>query len=250
MEKGDYIDPDVVVVYTNYDTSRTGYAQRIEDDIQISDNIDEETGVIRADGIEYSNIQSDIIRQATKYIDESIGNTDSKTKAILIKGEAGTGKTTIANTILSKINREIASDTHVATSALGYSSRIVLDNNISPSIKNGAYKTYKSYSFTQLLGISPDENGKYDFSKISSNAPIKNIDLLVLDDASMLDNEDFESLKSVMRNGSIILLLGDEGSLVQTKKTEGIIENNETVFDNTSAIERIFELTESAKYGE
>ena len=250
FEKGNYIDPDVVVVYTNYDSSRTGYAQRIEDDIQISENIDEETGAIRADGIEYTNIQSDIIRQATKYIDESIGNTDSKTKAILIKGEAGTGKTTIANTILSKVNKETASNIHVATSALSYGSRIVLDNSISPSIKNGAYKTYKSYSFTQLLGISLDENGRYDFSKIPSNAPIKNIDLLVLDDASMLNNEDFESLKSVMRNGSVILLLGDEGSLVQTKKVEGIINNNETVFNNSSAIEKTFELTESVKYGE
>ena len=80
-----------------------------------------------------------------------------------------------------------------------------------------------------MLGIKPNADGVFDYTHIGKQAPIKNADIVVLDEISMLSNSQIDMIRLQMKPGSILLLLGDKGQL---PALEDDLFNNYTIFDS------------------
>lgn len=121
--------------------------------------------------------------------------TGIKEKVVIITGGPGTGKTTITNIILKLISKE--------------TERIILAAPTGRAAKRMAESTGReSKTIHRLLEYNPVEAG---FKKNENNK--LECDLLVLDEASMIDNLLMYHLLKAMPNESKLILIGDVNQL-------------------------------------
>lgn len=143
----------------------------------------------------------------------------------LIDGKAGTGKTTIASHIVKTFKGQCA------VAALSHKAKFVIMDKFVQDEINADF-----YSLAGLLGM------KYDFDTGSFSArsryiPILDYDLIVIDEASMINEEALEMIMNEKRKRCKVIFLGDIGQLppIRDEKSPYYYEKKD-LFGNKSPV--------------
>lgn len=136
------------------------------------------------------------VQQAAEFI-----NSGNPQEYFLIDGKAGTGKTTIASYIVKTFKGQCA------VAALSHKAKFVIMDKF---VHDGIQADF--FSLAGLLGM------KYDFdtgtfSARSRYIPILDYDLIVIDEASMINEEALDMIMNEKRKHCKVLFLGDIGQL-------------------------------------
>jgi exodeoxyribonuclease V alpha subunit len=115
----------------------------------------------------------------------------------IITGGPGTGKTTVLNGILKKYELDNPYKEILLCGPTGCAAR-----HMSESTNREAFTIHK------VLGIRPFENGEYEPLKAKLTA-----DCIVVDESSMIDTDIMAKLLSSIKNGALLILLGDQEQL-------------------------------------
>lgn len=115
----------------------------------------------------------------------------------IITGGPGTGKTTVLNGILKKYEIDNPYKEVLLCAPTGCAAR-----HMSESTQKEAFTIHKT------LGIRPFENGEFDSVNKKLTA-----DCVVIDESSMIDTEIMAKLLSSIKNGALVILLGDQDQL-------------------------------------
>jgi hypothetical protein len=120
----------------------------------------------------------------------------------LIDGKAGTGKTTIASEIVKQFKNK-----RCAVAALSHKAKFVIMDKFQAQQIDAEF-----FSLAGLLGM------KYDFDTGTFSAraryiPILDYDLIIIDEASMINEEALEMIMNEKRKTAKVLFLGDIGQL-------------------------------------
>ena len=228
-ERRTFIDPEVSMMYVDAQEGRENFSNKFNDNIELNPTDESVSDSIISNGFQLNKKQSEAVRESIKLITENFGDESTKVSTIVIDGKAGTGKTSTVDAILRNLPMRITSQANLIVGALSHKAKNIISSNISESIKHGRYSSYKSLSFAQMLGIKPNADGVFDYTHIGKQAPIKNADIVVLDEISMLSNSQIDMIRLQMKPGSILLLLGDKGQL---PALEDDLFNNYTIFDS------------------
>lgn len=136
-------------------------------------------------------------------LDEFILLVNKGEKKILVKGSAGTGKTTLVNFIVSNLpirGKYVTAPTHKALS--------ILEGKVEGEV---IFKTI--HALLQYRMIINPETGERDFipnPKMKGN-PLAYVRILVIDEASMIGKDMLEYLEEFSKESkTLIIFLGDE----------------------------------------
>lgn len=122
----------------------------------------------------------------------------------VIGGKAGTGKTTIAEAILSSyINKK-----NILVCALSHKAKLVITEKI---IKTFGANCVVSKSVAGALGMNMDnETGKFVVNREEGlQPPIKRANIIVVDEASMINEESHQLLMTEKKKKAKVIFLGD-----------------------------------------
>lgn len=152
----------------------------------------------------YNEEQQLAIKKATDFI----LNGNPK-EFFLIDGKAGTGKTTVAAQIVRNFPKKSC-----AVAALSHKAKfVIMDKFITQAIPAGFF------SIASLLGMKYDfETGS--FSARSRNVPILDYDLIIIDEASMINEEALELIMEEKPRHAKVIFLGDIGQLPPIRTTD------------------------------
>lgn len=227
--KRTFIDPEVSMMYVDIQEGQENFSSKFDDNFELNPSDNNLSDSIISNGFQLNEKQSEAVRQSIELITKNLGDSSTGVSTIVINGKAGTGKTSTVDAILRNLPIRMTSNSNLIVGALSHKAKNIIDSDLSESIKHGRYSNYQSLSFAQMLGIKPNENGVFDYKHVGKFAPIKNADIVVLDEISMLNTSQIEIIKSVMKKGSILLLLGDKGQLPALEED---ITNNFVLFDS------------------
>ena len=157
---------------------------------------------------------------------EFLSNPDGE-KYMLLEGAAGTGKTTLINEVLKRLNRP--GRPHVLIGALSHKAKGVLDSKITTANKH-KYDV-KSKSIAGMLGMKMVPkiiNGQlqevFEVDRIArrTGIPIQGADIVFIDEASMVSEEAMAYIEDLVGYGTKIVFLGDQRQLppIRTGGTE------------------------------
>ena len=160
--------------------------------------------------IVYNDEQVAAIETAVKHInDVRAGKT--KQRFFTIQGKAGTGKTTIVNEILSRMNKGTYNRPIVIMGALSHKATTVLKEKIAPEVAKSFELQNKTIA--GMLGMRPTNEGTFE-PVPGKTPPIQFASVVFIDEASMVDEEQLELIQNTIKNKSIsIIFLGDKGQL-------------------------------------
>jgi exodeoxyribonuclease-5 len=129
----------------------------------------------------------------------------------VIEGKAGTGKTTIAEQIVREFPN---SATYVA--ALSHKAKSVIREKFRKS------KIFARFeSIASLLGQSMNlENGIFEAPQKGKSVPIENADIIIIDEASMINEQAMELIFEKKSKNSKVIFLGDVGQLPPIRTVE------------------------------
>lgn len=135
-----------------------------------------------------------------------------------INGKAGTGKTTIIKEVLKEFPLS-----YKIISALSHKAKKVIVNSLGDGISN-----YKPCTIAGMLGMVLDhETGKFTKSYNSIKIPpISDADILVVDEASMVNEEALELILRLKPKHCKIIFLGDIGQLEPIRDDEKTTHND------------------------
>jgi exodeoxyribonuclease V len=145
------------------------------------------------------------------------GNPD---EWFVIGGKAGTGKTTIAQAILEKF----VGKRNILVCALSHKAKLVIAGKLEAAFSD---KKINSKSVAGALGMNMDqETGKFISDKNEYDPPIKRVSIIVVDEASMINEESHQLIMTEKQKRAKVIFLGDirqlppirEGSSVHTDK--------------------------------
>lgn len=144
----------------------------------------------------------------TKAIDTIVSWFNSASNVFLLQGRGGTGKTTVINTALEHMGISpqdvlFATPTNKATKVIRHAN------------KNTAYSDSQYKTVAQLLRLKPKYNnqGDMEFVKDIYADPIEIPKVLVIDEASMLRDEDLAALLELAGSKTKIIFMGDNAQL-------------------------------------
>lgn len=185
-------------------------------------------------------------------------------KYMLLEGAAGTGKTTLINEVLKRLNRP--GRPHVLIGALSHKAKGVLDSKITK--ENKTKYMVEAKSLAGMLGmkmVMKNINGNWqevfevDRQARKMGIPIQSANIVFIDEASMVSEEAMAYIEELVGYGTKIVFLGDQRQLppIRTGGTEfwnkhpQLLQNPEAdspVFTRTD-IPRV-SLTERVRQGE
>lgn len=161
--------------------------------------------------IVYNKEQEAAIQQAVAHI-EAVRTGKSKQQFFTIRGKAGTGKTTIVNEILRRASLGNGwTMPRIVIGALSNKATMVIQHKIDDDVKKDYTVQFKSIA--AMLAKRKDKFGNFtrDPKKVP---PIKNATLVIIDEASMIGEEDYEMIKDTLKNSNTaVIFLGDSGQL-------------------------------------
>lgn len=183
---------------------------------------------------------------------------------MLLEGAAGTGKTTLINEVLRRLDK--GGRPHVLIGALSHKAKGVLDSKITKENK-GKY-IVEAKSLAGMLGmkmVMKNINGNWqevfevDRQARKMGIPIQSANIVFIDEASMVSEEAMAYIEELVGYGTKIVFLGDQRQLppIRTGGTEfwnkhpQLLQNPEAdspVFTRTD-IPRV-SLTERVRQGE
>ena len=185
-------------------------------------------------------------------------------KYMLLEGAAGTGKTTLINEVLRRLNRP--GRPHILIGALSHKAKGVLDSKITKA--NKTKYMVEAKSLAGMLGmkmVMKNINGNWqevfevDRQARKMGIPIQSANIVFIDEASMVSEEAMSYIEELVGYGTKIVFLGDQRQLppIRTGGTEfwnkhpELLNNPEAdspVFTRTD-IPRV-SLTERVRQGE
>lgn len=130
---------------------------------------------------------------------------ESDEKAFLLEGKGGTGKTTIIKQILAQVG-----DKRILAIAPSHKAKKVLAKSLKGI--NADIRTLAS-----ALAIKLDEStGKFEpdtFARDKGRVPIKNGQIIVIDESSMVSDELLSEIKKWVSQGAKVIFMGDRAQL-------------------------------------
>ena len=151
--------------------------------------------------IVYNTEQLSAIQNAKDFIYN--GNSE---EYYLIEGKAGTGKTTIIKEVLKEFKGY-----HIIGCALSHKAKNVLRKSIS----SGGIKA-EFHSVAGMLNMALDlETGVFKKIYVQGNKvpPVQKADIIIIDEASMINEETIDYIFSEKRKKCKVIFLGDIGQL-------------------------------------
>jgi exodeoxyribonuclease-5 len=125
-----------------------------------------------------------------------------------LEGKAGTGKTTIVQEALAPFIEE---GKNVVIAALAHKAKLVLSNKLQDRFGKGAVS---SHTIASLLAMGMDmETGKFSPEFGNNTPPIMDADIIVIDEASMVNEEALDLILENKRPNAKLIFLGDIGQL-------------------------------------
>jgi exodeoxyribonuclease-5 len=175
-----------------------------------------------------------------------IANGNS-TDFFVIEGKAGTGKTTIAQEIIKQFP-----NSNVKVAALSHKAKDVIASKFREAEIKASY-----HSIAGLLGATMDlETGMFNFPENNAftELPIDDAEIIVIDEASMVNEEILELIMEKKHVNTKVLFLGDIGQLPPIRSLKNpfyankkeLLSKKSPVFDNTNKAA----LTERVRQGE
>lgn len=155
----------------------------------------------------------------------------------MLEGKAGTGKTTIVQEALAN---SVAKGKNIQIAALSHKAKLVLASKLEERFP----KKIGSSSIAGLLGMTMDqETGEFE-PGYGMERPIENADIIVIDEASMVNEESLGLIMSEKRRGAKVIFLGDRGQLPPIRKLSS--DEISPVFESPNKAS----LTERVRQGE
>jgi len=155
----------------------------------------------------------------------------------MLEGKAGTGKTTMVQEALAD---SVAKGKNIQIAALSHKAKLVLASKLEERYT----KKSGSRSNAGLLGMTMDqENGEFE-PGYGMERPIENADIIVIDEASMVNEESLGLIMSEKRRGAKVIFLGDRGQLPPIRKLSS--DEISPVFESPNKAS----LTERVRQGE
>ena len=143
----------------------------------------------------------------TEAIDKLNDFLKSNEKAFLLEGKGGTGKTTIIKKVISAA---VLDNKRVLAIAPSHKAKKVLAKSLKGLDVN--IKTLAS-----ALAIKLDEStGKFEpdeYARKKGNVPIKNGDIIVIDESSMVSDPLLKEIKQWVSSGAKVIFMGDRAQL-------------------------------------
>lgn len=146
-----------------------------------------------------NNEQAEAIEKGKEFIKS--GDADD---FFVIGGKAGTGKTTIAEAIISEhINKK-----NILVCALSHKAKLVITEKILKSFGSGCIV---SKSVAGALGMNMNnETGKFVINQMEAlQPPIKRANIILVDEASMINEESHHLIMTEKKKKAKVIYLGD-----------------------------------------
>jgi hypothetical protein len=132
------------------------------------------------------------------------------TKWCVLEGKAGVGKTTVISELLS----EFIGKKRVMVSALSHKAKKVIEKKVTSKFTDEEIKGFYSSSVASMLGMSLDlETGKFTKLYNKKRPLIKIVDILIVDECSMINEEALYLIMSEKKKTCKVIFLGDVGQL-------------------------------------
>jgi exodeoxyribonuclease-5 len=173
----------------------------------------------------FNKEQTEAINKGIEFIKS--GNEDTY---FLIEGKAGTGKTTVIAQILKKYKSKT-----ILACALSHKAKNVIESVLKHNKIDGMF-----LSIAGALGMDFDiETGRFinGFRK-SFERPINKANIIIVDEASMVNEEMIDLIFTYKRKGSKVIFLGDIGQLppIRSKENEYYYKWEDEELDNISPV--------------
>ena len=166
----------------------------------------------------------------------------------LLKGRGGTGKTTIVKKTLEQFDK---SRIKILGSTISYEAKNVLQDNM---------QGYKTATLASVLGLIPDyaKDGSMFFrektleermnnSGLITPLPIETVDILIVDEASMIDEFIYNKLLELKKPRTKILFMGDN---VQIPPINSRTDEEGNVIEGENSDSPVWQLIDSGDYVE
>ena len=166
----------------------------------------------------------------------------------LLKGRGGTGKTTIVKKTLEQFDK---SRVKILGSTISYEAKNVLQDNM---------QGYKTATLASVLGLIPDyaKDGSMFFrektleermnnSGLITPLPIETVDILIVDEASMIDEFIYNKLLELKKSRTKILFMGDN---VQIPPINSRTDEEGNVIKGENSDSPVWQLIDSGDYVE
>ena len=145
------------------------------------------------------------VNQITEFIKK--GNSE---EWFMLEGKAGVGKTTVVTECL----KTFLSKKRIILSALSHKAKKVIVNKIKDNFDDGELRGLYSSSVASMLGMTFDlETGKFVKIYGKKKPTIKIVDVIVVDEASMINEEGLSLIMSEKKKSAKVIFLGDIGQL-------------------------------------
>ena len=172
-------------------------------------------------------------KEALDKLDSFMASTGKEDEAFVLVGRGGTGKTTIIKKILRNVtNKKIGGAT------VSHAAKDVLGESIGKD---------KVYTLASLLGIKLNETtGTFEidtYNRSKSGIPIQKLDLIIIDECSMVSDKLFEEIMRYKKPGAKIIFMGDN---VQIPPVEQ--ETDSITFKANKNPNNFAELTEPMRF--
>lgn len=142
---------------------------------------------------------------AINVIQDFVRNGDPG-EILVIEGKAGTGKTTIVQEAIAPF---VNSGKRILIAALSHKAKLVLSEKLNKRYPG----KIDSGSIAGILGKTMDvETGEFTDS-FAEDAKIAKSDVIIIDEASMVNEEAIEMMMELKRNSAKLIFLGDRGQL-------------------------------------
>lgn len=183
-----------------------------------------------------NNEQQQAIELASHFIEK--GNSN---EWFIISGKAGTGKTFLANTLALKFKKK-----NITVACLAHAAVKVIKEKFNENLAD-------FYTIAALLGFEfNDTTGKFSPNPYK-DCPIQDCDLLIIDEASMINEEMLELILSMKKKTCKLIFLGDIGQLPPIRTLENPYYKNTELFEKDSPVfntKNIYYLKERVRQGE
>jgi len=128
----------------------------------------------------------------------------------VLEGKAGVGKTTvIVETLKTFLNKK-----RIMLSALSHKAKRVILNKLKKDIDEAELRGLYASSVASMLGMTFDlETGKFVKIYTKKKPEIKVADIIVVDEASMINEEGLSLIMSEKKKSAKVIFLGDVGQL-------------------------------------
>lgn len=166
----------------------------------------------------------------------------------LLKGRGGTGKTTIVKKTLEQFDK---SRVKILGSTISYEAKNVLQDNM---------QGYKTATLASVLGLIPDyaKDGSMFFREktleermnnlgLITPLPIETVDILIVDEASMIDEFIYNKLLELKKPRTKILFMGDN---VQIPPINSRTDEEGNVIEGENSDSPVWQLIDSGDYVE